>query len=249
VRKIVGTILMAACAQAQLPQDLLLPETRHIFGVVVDAQGEPVAKASIDHTNDRLHVHQTDSEGRFELDTRAPAVVVREAGFRSEFVRTQDASQLRIALQRPEKIQAFRTCSSTRRYVGLPAGWRAQLQFPRDRGVKASPQGHDIDYVARSYYVETKEGRKGIRHGSGPNWTDGMPLDQNVWRSVKYAETTFDAGSYTIVDARGQFPNGNLWRELIKPFESASYSEVDAETARILDRFLDGACVKPALLK
>ena len=97
---VVGAILGMAGSQAQKAQPLLLPEARHIAGVVVDAQGKPVAEASVDHTYDQLHAHKTDPEGRFELDTRAPAVVVRRAGYRSEVIRTMDATQVRVMLRK-----------------------------------------------------------------------------------------------------------------------------------------------------
>jgi hypothetical protein len=118
------------------------------------------------------------------------------------------------------------------------------LQFPRTSGVKARRQGQDVDYGARSYYIDTKQGPKGITHGSGLLWSFGTPLDRDVWRSVKYEEVTFDVGGLTIIDARGQLPNGNRWRNLGKFGESASYSDMDEATAKTLDRFLDGACLK-----
>ena len=87
-------------------------------------------------------------------------------------------------------------------------------------------------------------GVKGIRHGSGPNWSFGTPSDTDVWASVTYEETTFDFTSQTIIDARGQFSNGKRWRYLGTFGESASYADVDGPTAKILDQFLDGACLK-----
>lgn len=112
-------------------------------------------------------------------------------------------------------------------------------------GVNVSGQGQDIDYGARGYYVDTPQGPKGIRHGSGPMWSFGTPPDRDVWRSVKYEEVVHDVGGLTIIDARGQLPNGDRWRYLGKFGESASYSDVDEATAEILDKFLDGACIKP----
>jgi len=240
---VIGVILVMVCIQAQTFQDLLLPQARHITGIVVDPEGKPVVEARIDHTNDRLQAHQTDSEGRFEVDTRAPILVVRKAGFRSELVRMQDATESRVTLQKLNENRLFPTCSNTGQYDGID-GWGAGFQFPRTSGVKASRQGRDIDYGARNYYVATKQGPKGIMHGSGPLWSFGTPSDLDVWRSVKYEEVTYDVGGLTIIDARGQLPNGSRWRNLGKFGESASYSDMDEATARILDRFLDGACLK-----
>jgi hypothetical protein len=242
---VIGFILVMARMHAQNYQDLLLPQSRHIAGTVFDQEGKPIVKARIDHSNDRLHSYQTDSGGRFELDTRAPILVIRKAGFQSALVRTQDVMEARVTLQKLSKNRLFPACSNTGQYDGL-VGWGTSFQFRRTAGIKVSRQGHDIDYGVRNYYVMTKQGPKGIMHGSGPNWTYGTPEDRDVWRSVKYDEVTYDAGGFTIIDARGQLANGKLWRSLEKFGESASYSDMDEETAKILDKFLDGACLKPA---
>jgi hypothetical protein len=236
-------ILVMAYMRGQTFRDLLLPQDRHVGGVVIDPEGNPVVDARIDHSNDLRRAHQTDSEGRFELDTRAPILVVRKAGFRSELVRTQDATEARVTLQKLSEKPTFPTCPNIGRYDGID-GWGASFQFLRRVGVTASRQGHDIDYGARNYYVNTTQGPKGVMHGSGPLWSFGTPSDRDVWRSVKYEEVTYDVGGLTIIDARGQLPNGNWWRNLGKFGESAFYSEMDEATARILDQFLDGACLK-----
>jgi hypothetical protein len=102
----------------------------------------------------------------------------------------------------------------------------------------------DFDYVAKSYYANTHKDAKGIRHGSGQNWSWGVPSDAEVWRSIEYEEVTYDLRGTTIIDARGQFANGTRWRYLGEFGESASYSDVDPETAKVLDQFLDGSCLK-----
>lgn len=239
---VAGLVLAVACTQAQTLQELLLPQARHITGVVVDSEGEPVADARIDHSNDHRQAHQTDSDGRFELDTRAPVLVIRKAGFRSELVRTQNATEVRVTLQKQTEDRRFPSCSKTGLYEGID-GWRSSFKFYKIQGVTASTQGRDTDYGARSYYVDTEQGPKGIMHGSGPMWSFGTPVDQDVWRSVKHDEVMYDFGGLTITDARGQLPNGNRWRYLGKFGESASYSDIDEATAKILDKFLDGACL------
>jgi hypothetical protein len=96
----------------------------------------------------------------------------------------------------------------------------------------------------RNYYVETNQGRKGIAHGNGAFWSLGTPSDLDVWRSVKYEDVAYDGGGFPIIDARGQLSNGKRWRSLGKVGESASYSDMDEATAKILDQFLDDACLK-----
>ena len=247
---VLGLILVAGCIGAQPTHELLLPQARHITGVVVDSEGKPVVGARIDHTTDRRHEIQTDSRGRFEVDTRAPTFVVRRAGFRGELIHSQDVSELHVALQKLSEKRQFPVCSDTGQYESV-AGWAASFQFPRIPGVKVGRQGSDADYAERYYYVKTRQGPKGIKHGMGPTWSLGMPVDVDVWRSKKYEEVRYDAGVVPVIDARGQLANGNRWRYLGMVGESVSYSDVNEATAKILDVFLDGACLgrrgRPAL--
>jgi hypothetical protein len=240
---VLGITIALVSVRAQPFQQLLLPQTRHIQGVVIDSEGRPVAGARINHSNDRLE-HKTDSEGRFELDTRAPALVVRKAGFRSRFLMTLDAAEPRLTLQKLREDQLFPPCANPAAYRGIE-GWGASFLFPRTKRVIGGRQVQDADYGARSYYVRTNAGPKGIMHGSGPSWSFGIPSDRDVWRSVKYDEVVYNFEGMAIVDARGQFSDGGRWRYLGKFGESASYSGIDDATAKILDRFLDGACLKP----
>jgi hypothetical protein len=243
MRIIAFVILLAAGAHAQSYQDVLLPQPRHIVGIVSDQNGKPVPDASIDYSHNGRQLYRTDSLGKFELATDSPVLVVRKEGFRSGVVQTRDAGEVQVTLQ-SEEARAFPVCSSSAKYDGID-GWGASFQFPRITGVKVNAQGRDIDYGARSYYLDTKTGPKGIRHGSGPMWSLGTPSDLEVWRSIKYEETAYSNGVAPIVDARGQLLDGTHWRYLGKFGESASYSGVDEATALILDRFLDGACLKP----
>jgi type I restriction enzyme S subunit len=69
----------------------MLPNVKHITGVVLDEEEKPLAEARIDHAADPRLIHTTDSEGRFVIDTKAPIIVVRKAGYhyrRAEFKRT-----------------------------------------------------------------------------------------------------------------------------------------------------------------
>jgi hypothetical protein len=239
--------------QAQTRQELLLPEPVNIKGVVSDAQGRPVADARIDHSGDVRRTYKTGSDGGFELTTQAPAIVVRKAGFRSELVRWRNATEVHITLQPASGIVRFPICSDGGHYAGIE-GWNALFRFTSIPEVKANPQGGDIDYGARTYDLDTGTGTKRITHGSGPLWGFGFPLDELVWKSVRYDEAAFSApgataAGVTILDARGQFANGNRWRYLGRFGESAVYWDADEGAAKILDRFLDGACLKIPTLK
>lgn len=151
----VGFIIVAASTPAPAFQDLLLPTARHILGRVVDPEGQPVAGARIDHADDRRQRNETDSDGRFTLDTRSPILVVRKAGFRSELVRTQDSTEVRVTLQKLSGGRTFPICSNAGQFEGIE-GWDSSFQFPGGSDVKASRQGADIDCGMRIYYVDTK---------------------------------------------------------------------------------------------
>jgi hypothetical protein len=231
-------LLMAAIlAQAQPAGNVV-----HITGFVVDLSGNPVPGAAIVHAGRTMPV--TDAEGRFEVDTNAPAFVVRKSGFRSEFVRINSANVPRVTIQKLNETLTFPTCSGGG-LIGIK-GFQAQFRFHKVRGVVAESQGGDVDLGSRLYYVETRQGRKGIAHKSGVHWGSGLPLDQYVWQSQKYDETIYAAGNEGILDARGEFANGNHWRSLGRSGETAVYSDVDEATAGTLDRFLDRACLSPA---
>jgi hypothetical protein len=154
-------LLLAILAQAQPAGSLV-----HIAGFVVDLSGNPVQGAAIVHAGPTAPI--TDAEGRFEVDTSAPAFVIRKSGFRSEFVRINSANVPRITIQKLKETMTFPTCSGAA------------------------------------------------------------------------------AGNEGVLDARGEFANGNRWRSLGRSGETAVYSDVDEATARILDRFLDRACLSPA---
>lgn len=236
-----GILLINSCLLAQGFTDHLLPHPLHIAATVLDEEGNPVEAARVDHTDLPGRALETNSSGRFALDTRAPLIVIRKPGFRSEPVHTQDAGELTLTLHKAGGDRPFPTCLKGRPYEGIE-GWSAAFQFPMISGVKASPQGQDIDYGARNYFIQTKSGRRGIHHGSGPMWSMGFPSTPWVWSSVQYEERSYLLGGFTIIDARGQLSSGQRWRFVGKFGESASYSEVDESAAKELDKVLDGAC-------
>src|SRR5579862_6791020 len=109
----------------------LLCQTRLISGIVSDPHGDPLAGAQPDHAGGKSRPHQTDAAGRFELDTDAPAVVIRNPGFRSAFVPTRGAVDLRITLR---KLQppVFPLCS-----IAPAEPQQGIFQFPTVPGIRA----------------------------------------------------------------------------------------------------------------
>jgi carboxypeptidase family protein len=242
VRTLAAAVLLTAallCAQAY--RDLLLLQARSISGTVSDADGKPIGGARIEHSDNRRETIQTDATGRFNLRTRAPAVVIRKAGYRSQWLRITDISEVPITLQPGDSDLQIRACPRTEPCESID-GWGAQFCFPRVPGVTASRQGQDIDYGIRGYVIDNS--KAGIRHGSGPLWGFGLPSDDDVWRSVEYRETVFGTDPLITIDARGRTADGKFWRNLGKFGESASYRDVNEADAQLLDRVLDGACIR-----
>jgi hypothetical protein len=169
--------VIAAATGAQTYRVLLFPEARHISGFVVDQEGKPVSQARIDHSSDQ-QVHQTDSDGRFAFDTKAPNLVIRKVGFRSALFQNRDATDVRITLT-ASTSRSFPNCSDTRGFESIK-GWGASIWFPKTPGVKASRQGEDFDYGIRSYVIQTKKNPKGIRHGSGALWSFGIDPSRSL---------------------------------------------------------------------
>jgi len=242
VRKVISlALLLTSILGAQAWKQYLLPQPRHFSGIVVDQNGKPIQAVRIDHSGDIRVARQTDTQGKFDFETAVPAVVFRKEGYQSVFVRT-DSSVLHVVMS-ASRVPEFPGCPAGARIDSID-GWGAFFAFPQTQGVSAAPQVRDIDYGARSYSVGKGKGARGIMHGSGPMWNFGMPPDPEIWRSVKYQETTFSRGNVAITASRGEFNNGNRWRYLGKFGESASYSDLEPATADVLDQLLDGACWK-----
>jgi hypothetical protein len=234
--------LVAQALEAQTNQDLLLPQFRLLSGVVTDQQGNPVAGARFDHLDELAKSRYVDAEGKFEFYTKGAALVLRKVGFNSVFLEAREARDLTIVLT-PAVSRAFPTCLSKAGESVSLQGWSALFVFPRGQGVDASPESDDSGYGKRLYYVSTRDGDRAIEHGSdgGPSSRLGIPTDGDVWLSTEYHETIYNNG---ILSAQGRLGNGNRWRYLGRFGESASYSDVDDATAEILDKVLDGACIR-----
>jgi len=158
-------------------------------------------------------------------------------------MRTSGTVQTRIILDPAVSAGAPKFCPASSQCESID-GWGAGFCFPRIEGVQPSGQGHDIDYGVRNYIITAANEPTGIRHGSGPVWSFGRPVDTDVWKSVEYSEVIYVADKLAILDARGRTPDGKRWRYLGRFGESASYSGVGDDAAQLLDRVLDGMCVR-----
>lgn len=199
-----------------------------VSGTVIDAAGKPIKDARVDHTGKQVVVPpsslglapspdetRTDADGHFRVVTAVPAIVIRKPGYTSQRLLITESTTVRITLR---DIDAKPRCK--------------QSPPPEVKTLKAN----DADYTATWYYIETKEGRKGVIAGTGLFYSAGAPSDSDVWTSVEYAEEMYDNG---IVDASGHSANGKYWRSR-SYFQAASqYYDVNQETAGLLDCVMD----------
>jgi hypothetical protein len=231
---------MMVHAQVLSPAErrLLLPDDQRISGIVVDPNGMAIPDAWVNHLGGSASA-KTDAEGRFDLTTRAPRVVIRKPGYESYALDTQNAKEVKLVLRPISRNLPM--CSRPDSCHSLHGGFC----FPNIKGVKAHAPNWDSDYVAESFTV----GKFGIRHGSGFAWSFGVPFDGDVWTATGYREDSYTrmglGGLVGIVDARGKSPKGTYWRYLGYFSESASYGDVNQATAELLDKVLDGVCLLP----
>jgi hypothetical protein len=237
---VIAPLLVTAQSLSPKEKSLLLPHEKKVSGQVLDSSGHPIGGASLQVANSSREKLSTDSNGHFELTTRAPAVVVRKAGYKSAFVRTSDSTVVTIILD--SSHTTITMCSNKSSCESIVGFWGI-FCLPRLNGIKVSKQGNDVDYGQRFFSVQSKDGLRSIWHGSGPSWDWGMPSNEDVWRSVEYSEQSFQVGDYVVVDARGQTSEGKFWRYVGRWGESASYRDVDRESANQLDKVLDGICI------
>lgn len=205
-----------------------------ISGTVVDASGMPIAGARVDHKGEMVVVPptslnvkpspdetRTDADGRFSVTTLVPAFVVRKPGYVSQRVLVTGDSQVQITL---EKIKAETRCR--------------QSPPPKVKTKKAN----DVDYTATWFYIETKDGPKGILSGSGALYSFGAPADSDVWTSIGYSEAMYESG---MIDASGHTGDGKYWRKRSFFGAAAQYYNVDRETAELLDCVMDHVMLQP----
>jgi hypothetical protein len=227
-------------------QNYLLPGGVSIQGVVIDESGKPLAGVYVEHLHALPNAKKyrpevfTDLNGTFELETDAPALVLRKPGFEPVFVRVREKAQLRLTLRAESK--RFPECSGREKCSYL--GSFGSFCVPTLKEMTRPSTGQDIDYQIREFRVRGKP-KASMVQGAGPMWSFGTPIDRNVWSSEEYLETDYLKGKLRIIDARGRTYEGKQWRLLGTFGETLAYGDIDAEEAAILDRLIDGACVRP----
>lgn len=243
MRRWIILIVLAVGVMPGQYRELLLSQARSIDGLVVGTDGKPLADVRVEHHEYNRQSVLSDVNGRFQLQTRAPALVLRKTGYRSYFLRTAEASHVRIVLVTEKSGGMPGACAANSECQSI-TGWGSIFCLPSITGVKSSAQGHDADYGIRAYSIETESGPIQLRHGSGPMWSFGIPVDTEVWKSVEYGESSYVQAKLLIRDARGRGADGKRWRYVGIFGESASYSNADEDAAKLFDRMLDGMCLR-----
>ena len=195
----------------------VLPGATHLSGVVTDSEGKPLADVWLHHTGLQGQIIKTNAEGRFEIQTRAPAIVFRKDGFKGRNYRIDRNATLEVKLDPAPQLKA---CPSSASCVSLKV-FLSTFCLPRVRAVSVTAQVNDIDYGQRLFLIKTPGGRKGIQHAAGAMWGAGLPVDEDVWSAVEYRETDYrDPEGFLVIDARGKNSNGECWRVLGHAFET-----------------------------
>jgi hypothetical protein len=194
-----------------------------ISGTVTDDSGNPIKDVRIDHTGKVVVVSpdskvepssdnaRTNAGGHFRATTDASAIVVRKPGYISQRLLIAGDAEVEIVLQR------------------IKTGTRCKQQALFTVKTK---DASDVDYTATWFYIETKDGERGILRGSGPMYSWGAPPDDLVWKSMQYAEVMNESG---MIDAWGQSKDGTYWRWRSVFGAAARYERVNRNTADQLD--------------
>ena len=217
---------------------LLLQAPQNVAGVVVDEAGRPIAEAHIDHSDVQAREQLfSDDHGRFQIRTRAPALIVRKLGYDGQLVPTGGKAQpIRVVLHRITR--RLPVCAANCRTLDRSTG---TFCLPTIPGVQTGDQGSYEDTFVRAFTFPPGSGE--MLHGAGPHWSLGIPYTGDVWESTNYTEHGYIGTGSDIVDARGTAPGGRRWRYLGRFGESVSYYEADPATAAAFDRLIDGVCI------
>lgn len=230
-------------AHAQGREALLLPQPVHITVVALDDAGKPVSGAQVGNTGDRTRLMLTPTDGRIELTTRAPLIVIRKIGYQSATVRPAADLKTSATLHPLGARARLTACEDGGHLVGLE-GWEAHFRFARSEAVVAAGKPrNEVDYGKQSFVLRDHDDDIALEHGSGPLWSSGEPFDLDVWGSATYEEAVYsDASGQPVIRVRGRLPDGRFWGMMGHFMETVDYTEADGPTAQAFEQFLDHVC-------
>jgi hypothetical protein len=234
----------AQTTNSSLQPSLLLSQSVHVKGQVVDEDGKPIAGVLAVHAK-LNHDVVTSNDGRIEFDTAAPAFVLQHPGYESARLQTIDATDFHVMLHKPPQGPSFRACSAADLAAKIP-GWGGIFQIPAFKGVKAT-RIDDVDYTERVLRLKSTSRKIVLVQGRGGMWGGDVNLyDDTFWRAIRYREVTYDFHEILpIIDAKAEFPDGTCERQVGEFGETLHYDHVSCGLVAPLDKLLDSVCLIP----
>jgi hypothetical protein len=234
----------AQTTDSSLNPSLLLPQSVHVKGQVVDEDGKPIAGVLAVHAK-LNHDVVTSNDGRIEFDTAAPAFVLQLPSYESARLQTMEATDFHVMLHKLPQGPSFRVCSAADLAAKIP-GWSGIFQIPAVKGVKAT-RIDDVDYTERVFRLKSTSRKVVLVQGRGGMWGGDVNLDDDTfWRAIRYREVTYDFHELLpIIDAKAEFPDGTCERRVGEFGETLHYYHVSCGLVAPLDRLLDSVCLIP----
>ena len=225
--RLAAALSLALCAQ---------PAAITVSALVVDESGAPLADVVIDGLYfSSFQFAKTGANGRAENRTSFPRLAFRKSGYQTVIAAPEP--QMKVAMKTPPT-------TSIPRCTAPPSGkWEPLFRLPLQPSARPN---RDADYDGSFIPVTTASGTHILRHGYGPNWSNGHPFYQELLKSTAYEEKNFlsdPAQRINITVANGILPDGTLWRFLGRHGESLDYRTKDRDAAKKLDTIMDSVCL------
>jgi hypothetical protein len=212
----------------------------HLSGRVIDENGRPVEGAFFQDpatADTETFEHFTNAEGRVDIWSDSPRLVLRKSAYGSVIIRPEDAKKREFAMR---KAPLFPTCGRFNPKIADP--FEVSFDFRQPSQVVLLKTGIGIDYTFAQYGIKGQRDVAQIRRvNNGASLP--VPDDYNVSRSVQYSERAYFIAGMEIIDARGSAASGLRWREIRRASESLSYRGAAPALAKLLDKVLDGVCL------
>ena len=243
---LVVPIATLASGQADHPKPLPTPVP--ISGVIVDTSGRPASGVEIygnlkaGHGKAGWQIKTSDREGAFKIRVIAPVIVFRKSGFQSQRLRSVNSPKKIVVTMMPAS-RNLPVCAQSSECIGVPS---SAFCFPRVPGIRVGGLSGG-DSVTRDFFPICNP-QSVLRHDCcGYVSSEGLPLWMDVWGSVEYKETVYSVAGVEILDVRGRSSSGRIWRFLGRAGEYAAYDGyhgLKTEEAALLDKVLDGVCIR-----
>jgi hypothetical protein len=227
---------------------LFFPAPVTVSGVATDAAGRPIPGVRVEYLAlpDELAAKatpvETDANGRFRFQTLGPAVVFRKEAYETQLVRiAAGQAELHVVMAPAPAPEQLPACAASPSCISAASG---RLCLPKVRKVEVGPEEVSGTAMERAFTVQTPYGPRKMTYGAGSGAPGPNPRARDIWSAVEYKERIHESGGVRVTDVHGKTANGRAWRYFGLAGESASYSDLDRDAAALLDRVLDGVCVK-----